>query len=114
MKAPSPPPKRRGAPKGTMPPNAGKGRPKGSKNLVSHDVRALAQKYGPDCILGLAIMAGLAPVIKRLPQIKPASNETVRERCMDSLMDRAYGKATQPLEHSVNESVEGLLDRLGR
>lgn len=109
-----PPPR---PPKGFRPSpnsNMGKGRPKGSKNLVSHDVRALAQKYGPDCILGLAIMAGLEKVTKRLPEIKPASNETVRERCMDSLMDRAYGKATQPLEHSVNESVEGLLDRLGR
>lgn len=59
-------------------------------------------------------MAGLAPPLKRLATIKPATNETVRERCMDSLMDRAYGKATQPLEHSINESVENLLDRLGR
>lgn len=113
--APTPPPKRRGgAPKGTMPPNAGKGRPKGSKNLIKYDVRALAQKYGPDCILGLAIMAGLSRPLRRLPTIKPTENDTVRERCMDSLMDRAFGKATQPLEHSVNESVENLLDRLGR
>lgn len=112
--SPTPPKRKRGAPKGTMPPNAGKGRPKGSKNKYTVDVRVLAQKYGPDCILGLAIMAGIEKPTKRLPSIKPVENETVRERCMDSLMDRAYGKATQPLEHSVNESVENLLDRLGR
>lgn len=29
------------APKGTMPPNAGKGRPKGSKNKFSSDVKAM-------------------------------------------------------------------------
>jgi hypothetical protein len=107
------PPKRRGAPKGTMPPNAGKGRPKGIPNKASGDVRKLAQLYGPDAILGLAIMAGITPPVARLP-IRPAVTEPVIRGCMDSLLDRAYGKATQPLEHSVNESVEGLLDRLGR
>jgi hypothetical protein len=29
------------APKGTMPPNAGKGRPKGSKNKITGDVKAM-------------------------------------------------------------------------
>lgn len=106
--------RRRGGQPGVRPPNAGKGRPKGVPNKTTADVRALAQKYGPDCILGLAIMAGLAPPQKRLPTLKPALTEAVKERCLDSLMDRAYGKATQPLEHSVNESVENLLDRLGR
>lgn len=102
------------APKGTRPPNAGKGRPKGVPNKASGDVRRLAQQYGPDAILGLAILAGLAKPIKRLPTIKAAETEPVKRGAMDSLLDRAYGKATQPLEHSVNESVEGLLDRLGR
>ena len=109
MRKPPPP-----APKGTRPPNAGKGRPKGVPNKASGDVRALAQQYGPDAIMGLAIMAGLAPLLKRLPNIKPAVTEPVQRGAMDSLLDRAYGKATQPLEHSVNESMEGLLDRLGR
>lgn len=94
--------------------NMGKGRPKGVPNKTTSDVRALAQQFGPDAILGLAIMAGLTPPLKRLPSIKIAVTEPVQRGCMDSLLDRAYGKATQPLEHSVNESVEGLLDRLGR
>lgn len=90
------------------------GRKPGSLNKTTKDVRALAQKYGPDAILGLAILAGIEKPQKRLPTIKAATNETAQGMAMDKLLDRAYGKATQPLEHSVNESVEGLLDRLGR
>lgn len=110
-----PPPPR--PPKGFKPSpasNVGKGRKKGVPNKVTADVRALAQKYGPDAILGLAILAGIEKAQKRLPTIKPATNETAQGMAMDKLLDRAYGKATQPLEHSVNESVENLLDRLGR
>lgn len=97
-----------------MPPNAGKGRKKGSKNKITFDIRKLAQKYGPDCILGLSVIAGLTKPLKKYPEIKAATSDTAQVAAMDKLMDRAFGKATQPLEHSVNESVENLLDRLGR
>lgn len=97
-----------------MPPNAGKGRPKGVPNKVTRDIRAMAQIYGPNCLLGLAITAGLVKPIKKFPAIKAAESDTARTMAMDKILDRAYGKATQPLEHSVNESMEGLLDRLGR
>lgn len=102
------------APKGTRPPAAGSGRKLGSVNKTTADVRALAQQYGPDAILGLAILGGLTPPLPRLPAIKNATNEQAQKAAMSDLLDRAYGKATQPLEHSVNESMEGLLDRLGR
>lgn len=102
------------APKGTRPPNAGKGRVKGVPNKVTADVRALAQQFGPDAILGLAVLAGLRPAIKRLPNIKPATNETAQGMAMDKLLDRAYGKATQPMQHTVDETFESILDRLGR
>lgn len=102
------------APKGTMPPNAGKGRKKGVPNKITRDIRAMAQVYGPDCLLGLAIKAGLVKPIKKYPAIQPTTNDTAQVLAMDKILDRAYGKATQPLEHSVNESVENLLDRLGR
>lgn len=106
--------KPRGRAKGTMPPAAGMGRIKGVPNKTTADVRALAQQYGPDAILGLAIKAGLAEPVERFPKIQPTTNDTAQVLAMDKIMDRAYGKASQPLEHSVNESMEGLLDRLGR
>lgn len=109
-----PPRKRRGAPKGTRPPNAGKGRVKGVPNKASGDVRRLAQQYGPDAILGLAIMAGVAKPVKRLPGIKMAETEPVKRGSMDSLLDRAYGKPSQPMEHTIDETFESILDRLGR
>ena len=95
-------------------PKTGGGSRKGRPNKATADVRRLAQQYGPDAILGLAIMAGIAKPVKRLDTIKPAETEPVKRGAMSDLLDRAYGKATQPLEHSVNESMEGLLDRLGR
>ncbi|MGD0108957.1 MAG: hypothetical protein ABSC06_33740 [Rhodopila sp.] len=98
------------APKGTVPPNAGKGRPKGSRNKVTADIRALAQQWGPDALKGLAVMAGLAKVTGQ----SAAESEAVRKSAMDSILDRAYGRSTQPMEHSVDEGLESILDRLGR
>jgi len=43
-----------------------------------------------------------------------AESEAVRKSAMDSILDRAYGKSTQPMEHSVDEGLEAILDRLGR
>lgn len=101
-----------GRKKGT--PKTGGGSRKGVPNKVTADIRALAQQYGPDALLGLAIMAGVTRPVEHLPNIKVATTDPAQKGAMDSLLDRAYGKATQPLEHSVNESMEGLLDRLGR
>lgn len=106
---PPPPP-----PKGTLPPQAGKGRPKGATNKIGRDIRVLAQQYGPDALLSLAILAGITPPVKRLPSVKPAENETVRKTAADSLLDRGYGKPSQPMEHTIDETFESILDRLGR
>ena len=105
-------PGRSGRPKGQ--PKTGGGSRKGRPNKASGEVRALAQQYGPDAILGLAIMAGIAKPLTRLPTIKPAQTEPVQRGAMDSLLDRAYGKPSQPMEHSLDESFESILDRLGR
>lgn len=95
-------------------PKTGGGSRKGIPNKASGDVRRLAQQYGPDAILGLAILAGVAKPIKRLPNIKPAETEPVKRGAMDSLLDRAYGKPSQPMEHTIDETFESILDRLGR
>lgn len=65
--------------------NAGKGRPKGSLNKVTADVKALAGKHGPVAIRELARLA------------QKAESEAARVAAIKELLDRAYGKPTQPL-----------------
>lgn len=95
-------------------PKTGGGSRKGIPNRASKDVRALAQKWGPDALLALAVMAGIEPPIKRLPGVKLATNETVQRAANADVLDRAYGKPSQPMEHTVDETFEAILDRLGR
>lgn len=62
------------------------GRKKNTPNKVTADVRALAQEYGPDALAVLAsIMNG---------EQQPAA---ARVSAAKELLDRAYGKAPQPI-----------------
>lgn len=63
--------------------NAGKGRPKGSFNKATADVKALAGKYGPDAIKELARL------------MREAESEAAQVAACRELLDRAYGKASQ-------------------
>jgi hypothetical protein len=84
----------------------GAGRPTGSANKATADIRALAQKWGPASVDKLAELAGVA-------KGQPAESEAARVAALKELLDRGYGKSKQPLEHSVDEALEDLLDRLG-
>lgn len=61
------------------------GRVAGTPNKATRDVKAMAQKHGPECIAGLALLA------------KTAESEQARIAAMRELLDRAYGKAPQAL-----------------
>ncbi len=80
---------------------SGQGRPKGSPNKATADIKALAQKYAPEAMVELARLA------------TQAESEPARVAAIKELFDRGYGKAKQPLEHSVDEGLEALLDRIG-
>jgi hypothetical protein len=68
----------------------GAGRPKGKPNKANLEVRELARVYGPDAIAELARIAGLTK--------QPGSdNEGTRVAAIKELIDRGYGKATQPI-----------------
>lgn len=83
------------------------GRPKGSPNKATAEIKGLAQKWGPASVAKLALLAGLTD--------KPAANsEQAQVAAVKELLDRGYGKATQFLEHSADEGLEALLDRIGR
>lgn len=81
------------------------GRKPGTPNKVTADVRALAQEYGAKAI------AALAKIMDSEEQPAAARVSAAKE-----LLDRAYGKAPQPitdgdggsLADAVSKLIEGL------
>lgn len=69
------------------------GRKAGIPNKVTADVRALAGEYGPVAIAELARLA-----------VK-AENEQARVAACKELLDRAYGKSVQSIDHSGDVNV---------
>jgi hypothetical protein len=65
-------------------------RPVGVPNKASGAVRELAQKFGPEIIQKLADIAGLSGSAG-------SEFEMTRITAMRELLDRGYGKATQPI-----------------
>jgi hypothetical protein len=68
----------------------GAGRPIGSISKTTAEIKTLAQAYGAAAITALAELAGLAPGTR-------AEAETARISAIKELLDRAYGRSTQPL-----------------
>lgn len=81
---------------------SGAGRKKGVPNKATAEVKALAQRYAPAALKELARLS------------TKAESETARVAAAGMILDRAYGKATQPMQHSVDEGLESLLDRLAK
>lgn len=73
------------------------GRPPGSLNKTTHDIKVLAQSYGPAVIRKLAEMAGVAVDEKGKRVGEPAKNDQARTAAMKELLDRGFGRARQPL-----------------
>lgn len=103
--------------KGSAPGERRGGRQKGTPNKVTLEIRDLARVYGPTAIAELARIAGLTK--------QPGSeNEATRVAAIKELIDRGYGKATQPisgddtkppirLEHGIaGQRVKSLLDQI--
>jgi hypothetical protein len=65
------------------------GNPNGRPKVV-FEIRDLARQYGPAAIAKLAELSGLAPGT-------PAEAEATRVAAIKELLDRGYGRATQPL-----------------
>lgn len=72
--------------------NRGKGRPKGSPNKSTAEIKALAQAHGADAIARLVKLAGLYPANG---EALPA--ESTQVAAIKELLDRGYGKPTQPV-----------------
>jgi hypothetical protein len=65
----------------------GAGRPPGTPNKITADVRALAQVYGPAAIKELARIA------------TKSESDSARVAAVKELLDRAYGKSMQPVQN---------------
>lgn len=63
----------------------GAGRPRGARNKVTAEVKELAQEHGEEAITALAAI------------MKRSTNVMARIAAARELLDRAYGKATQPI-----------------
>lgn len=61
------------------------GRQRGVPNKATREIKALAQKHGPAAIATLARLA------------KSADSDAAKIAAAKELLDRGYGKATQPL-----------------
>lgn len=64
----------------------GAGRPKGSSNKVTHEVRELALKHGPAALRDLVKLS------------ENAKNENVKLAALREVLDRAYGRPRQAME----------------
>lgn len=69
------------------------GRQKGTPNKATAEVKDLARRYGPDAIKEAAKLAGLI----NSGQGK-AESEAARMAAINTILDRAYGKAAQPID----------------
>lgn len=71
----------------------GAGRKPGAHNKVTADIMALAQQYSDEAVRELARLA------------TKANSEAARVAAIKELLDRAYGKSKQPLEHGTKDGL---------
>ena len=74
------------------------GRCAGTPNRATGLVRELAQGFGPEIITKLATIAGLNGA-------RGSEVEMTRITAMRELLDRGYGKATQPIGGEVGGAI---------
>lgn len=84
---------KRGPQPGTVTKPPGSGRKPGQLNKTTAEVKALAQKHGPDAIKTLATLA------------KTADSDAAKIAACRELLDRAYGKASQVIAGDPDNPV---------
>lgn len=74
--------------------NAGKGRPKGSLNKATADVKAAAQQYTAEAVETLASL------------MRTAESEQARVAAIRELLDRGHGKAAQAIINAEDKAFK--------
>jgi hypothetical protein len=80
----------------------GAGRKPGIPNRCTTEIRLVAQQHGPAIIAKLAELAGVVPGIA-------AESQGVQVAAMKELLDRGYGRATQPLTGDAEKPLTAIL-----
>ncbi len=83
----------------------GAGRPAGSVNKTTAEIRELAGAWGPQAIEKAASLAGLVLDEAGRP-VGEAESEAVRLAAIQLLLDRAYGKSPMAISGIVGGPVE--------
>lgn len=86
----------------------GAGRKKGSPNKVTAEIRTIAQAYGAAAIEQAARLAGL--IVEDGEPIGVANSEQARISAIGIILDRAYGKAPQPLVGDADQPIKQVLE----
>lgn len=84
------------------------GRQKGTPNKATADVRSLAQMHGPAAIERAARLAGLVDAGDGM-----AESEQAQIAALSIILDRAYGKPTQPISGDVDNPLTIVHEILG-
>lgn len=77
----------------------GAGRKRGGKNAATLEIEAAAKRYAGDALKALVHVA------------KQSESDSARVAAASALLDRAYGKPRQSLEHSGELGIEVLAYR---
>lgn len=77
------------------------GRQKGTPNKATSEIKDLARQFGPQAVAELARIAGLTKGV-------PSDNEQTRVAAIKELLDRGYGKSTQPISGDPDSPPVGL------
>ena len=73
--------------------NNPKGKPKGTLNKSTAEIKELAQNYSAKALETLSSI------------MRNSDNDTARIAAAKELLDRGYGKVTQPMEHTGKDGV---------
>jgi hypothetical protein len=76
------------------------GRPKGALTKATAEIKSLAQPYGKEAVETLVIL------------LRQGETHSVRLAAANALLDRGFGKSSQPVEHSGHLDVAMTLDRV--
>ncbi|MGE3915430.1 MAG: hypothetical protein AB7F78_06990 [Hyphomicrobiaceae bacterium] len=85
------------------------GRQAGTPNRTTNEVKDLARAHGPAAIEAVAALAGLVVDEATRQPIGMATSEQARLAALQIILDRAYGKAAQPLTGDPEEPLQSNL-----